>query len=223
MKIKKSTSPVLIPLVGLALITGLVHASAQETYIEDVYLRPEISPYTTTGETKIVSLDSGTFVSDNSSYELEAQTTQTVEAEDVSKLQLIDYFAQAISFGLNEIALGDNPKLFTTLKLQLSPSAGDADETTMISNIQVKTNSSSSVTLSWELNKFADVTVYYDTKDVVVADTRTPSVKISAFRFANEATLDGLMADTTYHYLLVVDNHFSKATTMSSGSFRTAP
>ena len=217
MKTKSSTPHVLLPLVGLVLITGLVHASADESPIDGVFLRPQLSPYATPHK-EIVSLR-GQFVSDvvHNQDTLLEKTQSEEQSTGNEELPFMDLLSQAFTSKPQT-----DGSIFTNLTLKAKDKDTD-DTTTMISNIHVKTNSSSSVTIMWDLNKFADVTVYYDTKEVVTETTSTPSVKISAFRFANEATLEGLKADTTYHYLLVVDNHFSKATTLSSGSFRTAP
>jgi hypothetical protein len=91
----------------------------------------------------------------------------------------------------------------------------------MISTVSVLSCTTTSVTLSWTLNKFVDVTIYYSTSEPVEAKPATPSVKVSAFRLTSVVTIEDLEPDTTYYYLLIADNHFSSKTTTLTGSFKT--
>lgn len=93
----------------------------------------------------------------------------------------------------------------------------------MISNIRLIINSSSSVTITWVLHKFADVTVYYSTLEEVTITPSTPHSKVSAFRLLSEVTLKDLVPGTSYNYVILVDNHFSKETISSIGVFETPP
>ena len=93
----------------------------------------------------------------------------------------------------------------------------------MISTVSVLARTDSTVTLTWQLNKFVDVTIYYGTTSPLNEKTASHSCKVSAFHIASEFTIKDLEPHTIYYYLLVADNHFSSKTASITGSFTTLP
>lgn len=228
MKTNHNKNHFLFPsVVGLLLIAGLVHARALES---DVYLRPDISPYFSVTDQNVVvqeaKLMTNVTITDKDNDDLVEVTVASTALPETSRF--LSFFTNLFSSRIDELNEEQRNSVLARLMIKLGVDnkyviqANDLTTPTMISNIKVKAPSSSSVTLLWELNKFADVTIYYSTSEKVIATPATSSVKISAFRFANEVTILNLEPGTLYNYLLVVDNHFSKETITSTGSFRTA-
>ncbi len=213
-----------VPIMTLVIIMDLVYASALESTNNDVYLRPAISPNFTKEELELLYLAPPSEVESVvmiTAKEDEAVTS--VSSSDQSRF--LSFFTKLFSSSKYEFNQeGKSSFIQPIIKfgvdtLYVAP-ASNTSLLTMISNINVQVTSSS-VTFMWKLNKFADVTIYYTTSEKVIATSITPNSKVSAFRFASEITLENLKADTTYNYILVADNHFSKETTTSIGSFRT--
>lgn len=233
MKTKYSKVTFLFPsLMAVVMITGLVHASALESAdSNDVYLRPTISPNFTKEELDMLYLASESTLENTAMItgkedEPEDEVSTNTPSSDQSRF--LSFFTKLFSSSTDGLNEEEKKNLFAQvmIKLGIDPlyvvPTSNTSLPTMISNINVQV-SSSSVTFMWELNKFADVTIYYTTSEKVIATSTTPNSKVSAFRFTSETTLENLEADTTYNYVLLVDNHFSKETTTSTGSFRTAP
>lgn len=192
MKTKYSKINFLFPsLIAVVMITGLVHASALESSNNsDVYLRPTISPNFTKEELEMLYAVSPSNLGNmgmitGKDDELEGEVSTTISSPDQSGF--LSFFTKLFSStndGLNE---EEKKNLFAQVMIKLGVnrlyvvSTSNTSIPTMISNINVQVNSSS-VTFMWELNKFADVTIFYTTSEKVIATSTTPNSKVSAFR-----------------------------------------
>lgn len=223
---KKISSKVFLvhsTLIGLVMITGLVHARALESNIEDgLYLRPDISPYISYLSDE---LNDSEIVLSQTSYDKEIGST-SIDQEDTSnstvqQSQFLAFLGRGFSNTSQPKQKSDDLRdLFTTLTKKLAVQKND--QRAVVSDTAIKTNSATSITLSWELDKFADVSIHYSTSSDIFASNESKHVKISAFKFMNQATIDGLVPDTTYNYL-IVSHYKNKQSDILRGTWRTAP
>ncbi len=204
--------------LGFLIIAGALNAHAQ-TNEEDLYLRSQVSPYVTSTElaqvTPVTTIPSIT-----------PSPAGEVEPEPQFNQFLSTLFS---SSSLREATNESEESFFARLLLAFGIAKDDITtsqekDSTVLTDITVAGDTATSATFTWDVQAFADITLYYapstDGMDITPTPS-TPHKKISAFTFTDKATLEGLEPATRYSYLIVVNDHFSPMTVTSRGSFKT--